>query len=122
MHRHLLFQEQIHFQLKIFSKSKKKLFYIGKKYFSDLESLSVSQFVFFKFNGDSNLSPDQIGKNIFENSSELLSQLIEVHQIQISSRSCPKVGKIRFCIVEVEWKIFVWIRVDGSFLQLLQTF
>ena len=107
---------------KIFSKAKKKLFYIGKKYFSYSESLSVSQFVFFKFNGDSNLSPDQIGKNVFENSSELLSQLIEVHQIQISSRSCPKVGKIRFCIVEVEWKIFVWIRVDGSFLQLLQTF
>ena len=89
------------------------------KNISVIQSLSVSQFVFFKFNGDSNLSPDQIGKNIFENSSELLSQLIEVHQIQISSRSCPKVGKIRFCIVEVEWKIFVWIRVDGSFLQLL---
>ena len=51
---------------KIFSKSKKKLFYIGKKYFNYLESLSVSQFVFFKFNGDSNLFQDQIGKNIFE--------------------------------------------------------
>ena len=50
----------------IFSKSKKKLFYIGKKYFSYSESLSVSQFVFFKFNGDSNLFQDQIGKNIFE--------------------------------------------------------
>ena len=51
---------------KIFSKSKKKLFYIGKKYFNYLESLSVSQFVFFKLNGDSNLFQYQIGKNIFE--------------------------------------------------------
>ena len=51
---------------KIFSKSKKKLFYIGKKYFSYSESLSVSQVVFFKFNGDSNLFQVQIEKNIFE--------------------------------------------------------
>ena len=50
---------------KIFSKSKKKLFYIGKN-ISVIQSLSVSQFVFFKFNGDSNLFQDQIGKNIFE--------------------------------------------------------
>ena len=50
------------FPLKIFSKSKKKLYYIGKKYFSYSES--VSQLVFWKFNGDedSNLFPDQIRK------------------------------------------------------------
>ena len=45
---------------KIFSKSKKKLFYIGKKYFSYSES--VFQLVFWKFNGDSNSFPAQIRK------------------------------------------------------------
>ena len=39
---HLLFQEQIHFHKKVFLKSKKKIFYIGKKYFSYItQSLSV---------------------------------------------------------------------------------
>ena len=57
-----LFQERIDtFPLKK-SKSKKKIFYIGKKYFSF--SKSVSQLVFWNFNGDgdSNLFPGEIRK------------------------------------------------------------
>ena len=58
--------------------------------------------MFFKFNGDSNLSPDQIGKNVFENSSELLSQLIEVHHTRsrFPAGVAQKWGKFAFVL----WK------------------
>ena len=67
---YLLFQEAIWdtFHQKYFQNQRKNYFTLVKKYFSysASESLSVSQFVFFKLNGDSNLFQVQIGKNIFE--------------------------------------------------------
>ena len=64
---HLLFQEAIRdtFHQKYFQNQRKNYFTLVKN-ISVIQSLSVSQFVFFKFNGDSNLFQDQIGKNIFE--------------------------------------------------------
>ena len=94
---------------KMFSKSTKKLFYIGKKNISVIQHqrVRVSQFVFFKLNGDSNLFQDQIVKNIFEIGSKYFRisksvDMIEVYQIQIFKRSCQKMGKIRYCNVEAE--------------------
>ena len=40
---------------------------------------------------------------------------MEVHQIQVSWRSCQKVGKIWYLFIVVENLCFNdWIRVDGS--------
>ena len=50
-----------------------------------------------------------------KNISVLVSRLIEVHHIQISWRSCQKVGKIwHYHIVEEDLCFKDWTRVDGS--------
>ena len=80
-----LFQERIDtFPLKK-SKSKKKIFYIGKKYFSF--SKSVSQLVFWNFNGDgdSNLFPGEIRKQ----GKILLKSEKNISEFQSVDRSTP---------------------------------